>query len=89
MNNELNLEKWEKFLQHPRLGEILLQHKKITISQLDKVLKSQEIKYAPIGQILINMNIITKDELVRLLDLQADIDKLLNDSIDELKNLKK
>lgn len=87
-NQNINIELWEKIAQHPRLGEILIQHKKLTISQLTEALDSQNKEYRPIGEILIQMGIITKNELVEVLELQSRIDKILDESIEELKKLK-
>lgn len=86
-NSNMSLENWEKLLNNPKLGEILIQHKKITIHQLDSALQAQKELNIPIGQILIQQNFITKDELVKLLDLQVDIGKMLNESFDEIKAL--
>ncbi|MFH0702700.1 MAG: hypothetical protein V2B14_04080 [bacterium] len=88
-NDFNNLENWKKFTQHPRLGEILIQHKKITIGQLVTALELQKKQSLPIGEILIQMGVITKDELIEVLKLQADISKMLAESFNELKKLKK
>jgi hypothetical protein len=85
MPNEINLEQWEKFAQHPRLGEILLQHKKITVPQMEQALLEQKNLNLPVGEILIKMNFITKDDLIEILNLQSNIDKLLAESMEELK----
>ncbi|OGI17724.1 MAG: hypothetical protein A2287_06105 [Candidatus Melainabacteria bacterium RIFOXYA12_FULL_32_12] len=85
-NINLSLENWDKLLRHPRIGEILVQHKKITIHQLEKALKEQGLLKIPVGQILLQMKFITKDELLELLELQIGISKMLNESFDELKN---
>ena len=79
---------WLEFARHPRLGEILIQHQKLNISQLGMALDIQKHKDMPIGQILIEMGIITKDELVEALELQLKIDNILSESINELKKLK-
>ncbi len=87
MANEINLEQWEKFAQHPRLGEILLQHRKITVPQMEQALQEQKIQNLPVGEILIKMNFITKDDLIEILNVQSNIDKLLAESIEELKKV--
>lgn len=87
-NNSINLEKWQKLTMHPRLGEILLQRKKIKIEQLVSSLEYQEKKNKPLGEILIELNFITKNDLIEVLVLQENIDKVVADSFNELKNLK-
>jgi hypothetical protein len=88
-DNDINLEVWKKLTNHPKLGEILLQHKKITIRQLDMALEVQGKENLPLGEILIRMNIIEKDELIEVLELQSNIDKMLDESYIEIQKLKK
>ncbi|EKE04400.1 MAG: hypothetical protein ACD_20C00084G0020 [uncultured bacterium] len=85
-NSSLSIENWDKLLKHPRLGEILVQHKKVTIHQLGEALTEQEQVKIPLGQILLQNKYITKDELLELLELQVGISKMLNESFDELRN---
>lgn len=85
--NSLSLENWDKILRHPKLGEILVQHRKVTIHQLEKALIEQENLNIPLGQILLQLNFITKDDLLGLLELQVGISKMLNESFDELRTL--
>ena len=87
-SKEINLELWQQFVQHPRLGEILIQHKKISIIQLEKAMDEQKEKKLPIGEILIQQGVLSKNELVEVLELQNSIDKILKDSFNELKKLK-
>lgn len=87
-DNDVNLEVWKTLTDHPRLGEILIQHKKITINQLGMALEEQKIQKIPIGEILVKMQIIEKDELIEVLELQSKIDKMLDESYDEMKKLK-
>ena len=77
-----------ELVQHPRLGEILLQHKKITIEHLDTAMTTQKDNKLPLGQILIGMDVITKDELVEVLELQSNIDKILGECFSEFKKLR-
>lgn len=81
-----NLDAWEKLISNQKLGEILVQHKKITIPQLTIALQQQESRQIPLGQILIDTNVITKDELIEVLELQHDINRILIDSFNELKS---
>ena len=77
----------EKLTQYPRLGEILLQKKKISIEQLVRSMEYQDKINKPLGEILIELNIITKNELIEVLELQSNIDKVLTDSFNEVKKL--
>lgn len=88
LENDKNKEIWQILTNHPKIGEILLQHKKITIDQLSIVLDRQKNENQPIGEILVNMNIIGKDELIELLELQNRIDKIVGESYSEMQNFK-
>ncbi|MEI7473163.1 MAG: hypothetical protein WCK67_00155 [bacterium] len=83
-----NIQVWEELARHPRLGEILLQRKNITISQLGEALEIQRTQGLPIGEALISLNFITKEELMQQLELQSSIGKILTESFDEIKKLK-
>jgi len=86
--NNINLEVWKSLTNHPRLGEILLQHKKITIDQLGIALEEQKRENLPLGEILVNKQIIKKDELIEVLELQSNIDRMLGESYIEIQKLK-
>ena len=87
-NKEINLEIWEKIARHPKLGEILVQHKKLKIYDIQHALEIQKKNNQPIGEILVQSGIISKNELVEVLELQEKIDKLLFESLNELEKLK-
>lgn len=84
----IDLDELKRLIIHPRLGEILLQHKKITLKQLTDSLEEQKTNNIPIGRILIDKGFITENELIELLSLQNNIGKLLQDSYSELERLK-
>jgi len=86
MDNKINIEDWGKLVTHPRLGEILLQRKKIIISQLEICLKEQLSANIPLGEILVKYNFISKNDLIELLELQTEIDNILAESIKEIKS---
>ena len=88
VKREIDIETWKKIARLPKLGEILVQHKKIKIPDLQKALEIQQKEYQPIGEILIGMDIISKDELIEVLELQRKIDTLLDESLTELEKLK-
>lgn len=83
-----NIKLLKELIQNPKIGEILLHYKKITIDQLCSGLEQQKQKNLPLGQILIQMDIITENELIELLSIQSNIDKIMNESYDELEKLK-
>jgi len=87
-NNDIDLKFFERLAEFPKLGEILLQHKKITITQLGMALDEQKKLDLPVGQVLIKMGVVTKNELVEVLELQSSISKMLKDSLEEIKKLK-
>ncbi|MEI8388253.1 MAG: hypothetical protein WCG23_00060 [bacterium] len=83
-----NIKLLKELIQNPKIGEILLHYKKITIEQLCEGLEQQKQVNLPIGQILIQMNIITENELIELLSIQSNIDKIVTESYNELEKLK-
>jgi hypothetical protein len=87
-DDDLNLETWKTLTDYPRLGEILLQHRKITFKQLGMAIEEQKKQNLPIGEILVNMNIINKDELIEVLELQSNIDRMLGESYLEIQKLR-
>jgi type IV pilus assembly protein PilB len=56
-----------------RLGDILVQTKKITEEQLQLVLKKQRISGKRLGEQLIEDNILTEDEIIDVLEMQLGI----------------
>ena len=88
MTEDINIQKLKELIQNPKIGEILLHYKKITIEQLCAGLEQQKQQNLPLGQILIQMNIITENELIELLSIQSNIDKIVNESYNELEKLK-
>lgn len=87
-DKDISVEKLKELIKNPKIGELLLQHKKITLSQLGDALEFQKQNNIPVGQILIRTGIITEDELVELLSIQSNIDKIVNESYNELEKLK-
>jgi len=84
----MDLNQLKDMIAHPRLGEILLQQKKITLEQLGVGLEERSKKDTPIGRILIDKGFISENELVELLSVQKNIDNLLKESYQELEKLK-
>ena len=87
-SKDISIEKLKELIQNPKIGELLLHNKKITLEQLGEGLDIQKQNNQPIGQILIQMGIITENELIELLSIQSNIDKIVVESYNELEKLK-
>jgi hypothetical protein len=87
-DKDINIDEIKNIIIHPRIGEILLQHKKVTLDQLAEALEERSKNNIPIGRILISKGYVSENELVELLSLQHNIDKLLEESYSELERLK-
>lgn len=78
-------EKWERVSQHERLGEILIKHHAIKLSQLVDAIEAQ--KHEPekhLGQVLIDQGLITRGELDEALELQHRQNTTLQDTLAEI-----
>jgi|GEM_PF-1609946 len=87
-DKKIDLEELKKLIIHPRIGEILLQHRKINLEQLGLALDEQKNNTSPIGRILIDKGFVSEDELVELLSIQKNIARLLEESYNELEQFK-
>ena len=65
-----------------RLGDLLLEQKKITQSQLNNALEHQKKEKKKIGEILVNMGVISEDEIFNVLEQQLGIERVYLDSIE-------
>jgi hypothetical protein len=79
-------EKWEVLTRPERLGEILLKHGKISLSQLEELIKDQEKSGMPLGEIVLSRGIMTRQDLLEALDWQHKTDQVIIDSLTELIN---
>lgn len=77
MKNLLDIEDWLDVREHQMIGEILMQSGKITLQDLGMALDIQKFEEIYLGYILLNMKVITQDDLKAGLDLQIKIDKYL------------
>jgi hypothetical protein len=84
-------EKWGYLLRHERLGELLVRQGKLTIGQLEALLREQvktrNTKH--LGEILVEMKYLTLDEIMHTLDNQHHIQQTGEQAIQELKNKSK
>lgn len=81
-NIDYSIDSWAKLVECPKLGEILLHESKIDIAQLGMALDIQKIKKIPIGEIFIQMGVVTEEELLIFLELQLNIKKKLSDNLE-------
>ncbi len=78
-------EKWERVSQHERLGEILIKHHELKLSQLVTAIETQKNEPEKhLGQVLIDQGLITRAELDEALDLQHRQNTTLQDTLTEI-----
>jgi len=84
-------QKWSYLLRHERLGELLVRQGKLTIGQLEAVLreqvKSQNTKH--LGEIVVEKKYLTLDEIVATLDKQNRMHQTSEQAIEQLKQKNK
>ncbi len=83
--NKKTKRKWKTIVETPKLGEILMGQDKITVDQLGEALERQKSEKLPLGEVLIKMGVINTEDLLKALDLQVNIGKLIKESLEELK----
>ena len=77
MKSLYNLNDWLDTTEHLKLGEILLETGKINLIQLGMAIDIQKFQKMQIGKILLDMNIISQEDMQKALDLQQEIDEYL------------
>lgn len=77
MKNLHDIEDWLDVQEHQMIGEILIQSGKISLQDLGMALDIQKFEKIYLGYILLNMKVITQEDLQAGLDLQLKIDKHL------------
>jgi hypothetical protein len=82
-------DKWELLTRPEKLGEILLKHGKITLSQLEDLVKEQETSGMPFGELVVSKGIMSRQDLFTALDWQHKSDQVIIDSLTELINKQK
>ena len=78
MKNLSNINDWTDITEHLKLGEILLASGKINLIPLGMAIDIQKFQQMPIGQIFLEMKIISKGDLHSALDLQKEIDEMIS-----------
>lgn len=79
-------DKWELLTRPEKLGEILLKHGKITLAQLEDLVKEQETSAIPFGELVVSKGIMSRQDLFTALDWQHKSDQVIIDSLTELIN---
>ncbi len=81
MKNLYNFEDWKDIQEHQMIGEILLESGKINLIHLGMALDIQRFQKLPLGEIFVNMRVLSVDDLNTALDLQKKIDKMIDEKV--------
>lgn len=77
MKNLYDFEDWKDIQEHQMIGEILLESGKINLIHLGMALDIQRFQKLPLGEIFVNMKVLSVDDLNTALDLQKKLDDML------------
>lgn len=77
MKSLTNINDWMDVQEHQKIGEILMQAGKLSLVHLGTALDLQKFEDFHLGEILVNMKVITAQELEQALALQKQIDEFL------------
>ncbi|GIW21403.1 MAG: hypothetical protein KatS3mg068_0410 [Candidatus Sericytochromatia bacterium] len=81
-------EKWNRLVQHERLGEILLRKKVLKLSQLSEAMEEHsKNKSKPLGQLLLEKGIINEKDLQEALEFQEKQNETLKETVEEIKSV--
>ncbi len=78
MKNLNDFSDWLDINEHQKLGEILMQSGKLSLSDLGMALDVQNFEKMQLGTILINMKVLTEEELNKALQIQKQIDDMIS-----------
>lgn len=78
MKNLSDINDWLDIQEHQKLGEIFMQSGKLNLIHLGMALDVQRFEDIQLGEILLNMKIVTIEELKKALFIQKQIDDLLD-----------
>lgn len=82
-------QKWQYLSRHERLGEVLVKGGQLTVEQLEQLLADQKQSKQHIGQLIIEKNLLSVDQILQALEKQYLNDKISLQSIADLKNRQK
>ena len=74
-----DFEDWKDIQEHQMIGEILLESGKINLIHLGMALDIQRFQKLPLGEIFVNMKVLSVDDLNTALDLQKKLDYMLEE----------
>ena len=77
-------QKWSYLVRHERIGELLVRLGKLTLGQLETVLKEQESCGKHLGEIIVDRKMLTLDEIVSTLDKQKQLCQTSEQTIKQL-----
>jgi len=73
MKNLYDINDWLKIKEHQKIGEILMQSGKINLIHLGMALDIQRFENIPLGEILLNMKIVSREDIEQALILQGKL----------------
>ena len=79
MKNLYDFEDWKDIQEHQMIGEILLESGKINLIHLGMALDIQRFQKLPLGEIFVNMKVLSVVDLNTALDLQKKLDDMLEE----------
>lgn len=77
MKSLYNINDWLDITEHQKIGEILMQCGKLNLKDLGIALDIQVFEKMQLGDILLNMKVISPQDLLDVLKLQKQIDEML------------
>lgn len=78
-------DKWEKLTRVDKLGELLVRFNVLKLSQLTDLMEEQRKDDSlRIGEIAVKKGLITKDDLLKYLEIQLNEGKVVDESLKEL-----
>lgn len=73
MNNLYDINDWLDIHEHQKIGEILIRSGKINLIHLGMALDIQRFEKLPLGEILLTMKVVSKEDIEQALILQAKL----------------
>lgn len=77
MKNLNNIQEWLDIQEHRKIGEILIQSGKLSLKDLGVALDIQNFEKMHLGDILLNMNVISEEDIISALNLQGELDRII------------
>jgi hypothetical protein len=79
MKNLNDINDWLDIQEHQKIGEILMQSAKLNLIHLGMALDIQKFQSLQLGEILLDMKIISEQDLQSALELQKKIDEIVEE----------